>query len=101
MILCSVEPRTTKYIKGYGFLSFPKNLFNKYETTIEYYCKSKTRCWKNCLQKLVHKTDDAIQYLIGNKIAEQIVKLKSVPIGNSKNVKKINIAREKMPKILK
>ena len=26
----SIEPRTRKYIKGYGFLSFARNLFNKY-----------------------------------------------------------------------
>ena len=26
----SVEPRTTKYVKGYGFLSFVRNLSNKY-----------------------------------------------------------------------
>ena len=26
----SVEPRTKKYVKGHGFLSFSRNLFNKY-----------------------------------------------------------------------
>ena len=26
----SIEPRTRKYIKGYRFLSFARNLFNKY-----------------------------------------------------------------------
>ena len=26
----SVEPRTRKYVKGYGFLSFARNLSNKY-----------------------------------------------------------------------
>ena len=26
----SIEPRTRKYVKGYGFLSFGRNLSNKY-----------------------------------------------------------------------
>ena len=26
----SIEPRTRKNVKGYGFLSFARNLFNKY-----------------------------------------------------------------------
>ena len=26
----SVEPRERRYIKGYGFLSFPKNVNNRY-----------------------------------------------------------------------
>ena len=27
----SIEPGTRKYVKGYGFLSFAKNLSNKYK----------------------------------------------------------------------
>ena len=27
----SIEPRTKKYVKGYGFLSLAKNLPDKYE----------------------------------------------------------------------
>ena len=26
----SIEPRTRKYVKGHGFLSFTRNLSNKY-----------------------------------------------------------------------
>ena len=26
----SIEPRTRKYVKGYGFLSFGRNLYKKY-----------------------------------------------------------------------
>ena len=26
----SIEPRARRYIKGYGFLPFARNLFNKY-----------------------------------------------------------------------
>ena len=27
----SIEPRTRKYVKGYGFLSFAKIFYNKYK----------------------------------------------------------------------
>ena len=30
MIHYSTEPRARKYVKGYGFLSFARNLFDKY-----------------------------------------------------------------------
>ena len=30
----STEPRTRKYVKGYGFLSFPRNRSNKYDKTL-------------------------------------------------------------------
>ena len=30
MMRCSIEPRTRKYVKGYGVLSFARNFSNKY-----------------------------------------------------------------------
>ena len=30
MTSCSIEPKTRTYVKGYGFLSFARNLFSKY-----------------------------------------------------------------------
>ena len=30
MIRYSIEPRTKKYVKGYGLLLFARNLFHKY-----------------------------------------------------------------------
>ena len=30
MTLCSIEPRTRKYIKGYEFLLFSRNVSDKY-----------------------------------------------------------------------
>ena len=32
----STEPRTRKYVKGYGFLSFVRNLSKKHKKIIEY-----------------------------------------------------------------
>ena len=34
MTCYSIEPRTRKYVKEYGFLSFARNLSNKYEKQI-------------------------------------------------------------------
>ena len=49
----SIEPRTRKYVKGYGFLSFPKNLSNKYKKKL-LNIAAKTgcsRCSKNLLSE--------------------------------------------------
>ena len=34
MIQYSIEPRTREYDKGSGFLSFARNLYNKYENQL-------------------------------------------------------------------
>ena len=58
----STEPRDRIYAKGYGFLSFAKNmgksLSNKYG--------------QNLLDSAIQKTAEAIGALIGNKIADKI-----------------------------
>ena len=33
MMSYSIEPRTRKHVAGYGFLSFARNLCNKYTNT--------------------------------------------------------------------
>ena len=52
----SIEPRDRKYAKGYGFLSFAKNmgkyLNNKYGTKLlDSAKKIYNRCNKNCFKK--------------------------------------------------
>ena len=50
MIRYSIEPRTIKYVKGYGFLSFTRNISNKYGKRIIGYCyKNRIKCLKNYL----------------------------------------------------
>ena len=52
MTHCFIEPRTKKYVKGYGFISFVRNLSSKYGKNIVGYCyKNWTRRCKNCFQK--------------------------------------------------
>ena len=41
MMRYSIEPRTRKYVKGYGFLSFMRKRRTRY----------RTRCFKKCFQK--------------------------------------------------
>ena len=55
---------------------------------------------KTSSKKVIHKTAEATRELIGNKIAEKIVKPKPVPDENSRNVEEIVIPPEKRQEIL-
>ena len=70
----SIEPRDKIYVKGYGFLSFAKNmcknLRNKYGKKL--LNSANDRCNKNCIKKSNSKTAEATDDLIGNKIADKI-----------------------------
>ena len=62
------------YVKGYGFLSFAKNmaksLSNKYGQKIfDSANKSKTDAIKTASKRAIQKTTEATGDLIGNKIA--------------------------------
>ena len=92
----SVEPRTSKWIKGYGFLSFARTLCNKYRKKIIGYCyRNRTRCYKSVSKKVFYKTSEATEELIGNRIAEKSVRPKPVPEINLRSFKDIFIPPEK------
>ena len=75
----SIEPRTRKYIKGYGFLSFTKNISNKYgKQLLDTATKTGLDALKSASKKVVHKAAEAIGEFIGNNIADKIVKPKPV-----------------------
>ena len=57
--------------------------------------KTRLDTLKTASKKVVHKTPEATGELIGNKIAGEIVKAKSVPDENSRNVEDIVISPEK------
>ena len=83
----SVEPRDRIYIKGYGFLSFAKNmgthLSNKYgQKFLDSAKKSTTDAIKTDSKRAIQKIGEATGYLIGNKIAD---KIKSVSKNNEAN----------------
>ena len=96
----STEQRRRKYIKGYGFLSFARNLSGKYgKKLLDTATKTGLDATKTAFKKVVHKTAEATGVLIGNKIAEKIVKPKPVPDLNSRNVEEIVIPTEKREEV--
>ena len=74
----SIEPRDRIYIKGYGFLSFTKNmgknLTNKYgQKLLDSAKKSTADAIKTASKREIQKTAEATGDLIGdNKIADKI-----------------------------
>ena len=74
---------------------YPTNM-NNYWIPLE----NRTKCCKNCFQKVVHEAAEATGEFIGNKIADKIVKLKPAIDENSRNVEEIVIPAEKIQKIL-
>ena len=72
----SIEPRDTIYVKGYGFLSFAKNmgksLSNEYgQKLLHSTKKSITGVIKTASKRAIHKTAEATGDLIGNKVADK------------------------------
>ena len=73
----SIEPRDIIYVKGYGFLSFAKNmgksLSNKYSQELFDAAKtSATDAIKAASKRAIQTTAEATGDLIGNKIADKI-----------------------------
>ena len=72
----SIEPRDRIYVRGYGFLSFAKNmgksLSNKYgQKLLDSAKKSTTDAIKTASKRAIQKTAEAAGDLIVNKIAEK------------------------------
>ena len=73
----SIEPRNRIYVKGYGFLSFAKNigksLSNKYgQKLLDSAKKSTADAIKTASKRAIQKTAEATGDLIGNKIVDKI-----------------------------
>ena len=80
----SIKPKEKKYVKGYGFLSFAKNIgtyaakvaknmSNKdSQKLVDTAKKSATDAIKTALKRAFEKTAEATGDLIGNKIADKI-----------------------------
>ena len=79
----SIEPRDRIYVKGYGFLSFDKNIGNKYgKKLLDTAKKSTTDAIKTVSKKAIQKTAEATGDLIGNKIADKITSILKKPNNN-------------------
>ena len=69
----STEPRFTKYVKGYGFLSFARKFSNRYgKKLMDTAAKSGMDAAKTASKRVVQETAETTGDLIGNKIADQI-----------------------------
>ena len=110
----SIEPRDRIYVKGYGFLSFAKNmgksLSNKYgQKRLDSAKKSTTDAIKTALKRAIQKTAEATGDLFANKIAHKMTSIsmkkstKELPNNNemeedaeiSTHKKKIRVSRRK------
>ena len=86
----SIEPRDVIYVKGYGFLSFAKNmgksLSNKYgQKLLDSAKKSTTDAIKTASKRAIQKTAEATDDLIGNKIADKITSFLKKSNNNNNN----------------
>ena len=85
----SIEPRDRIYVRGYGFLSFAKNmgksLSKKYgQALLGSAKKSTTAAINTAPKRAIQKTAEATGDLIGNKIADKITS-----ISKKKSAKKL------------
>ena len=81
----SIQPRDKIYVKGYGFLSFAKNigthLSNKYgQKILDTAKKSTTDAIKIASKRAIQKTAEATVDLSGNKIADKITSISKKPV---------------------
>ena len=86
----SIEPRDRIYVKGYGFLSFTKNmgksLSNKYgQKLFDGAKKSTADAIKTASKRAIQKTAEATVDLIGKKIADRITSVSKKPSNNDNN----------------
>ena len=72
----TTEPRFTKYVKDYGFLSFAKKFGDWYgKKLIDRATKTGIDAAKAASKRVVQKTAEAAGDLIGNKIAGKITSI--------------------------
>ena len=112
MMCYSVQPRVSIFVKG--FLSFGKyvgknigknisiNLRDKYsQNLLDHAKQSPTDSFKITSKRVIQKTTEAIGNLIGNKIADRIMKVsKNSQQNHSETVTKDIYLRKKDKKLL-
>ena len=92
----STEPRFTKYVKGYVFLSFAKKFGNKYGKKImDTATKTGIDAAKTTSKRVLQKTEEATGDLIGNNIADRMTL-----ISKPKETEEIYIPPEKRQQII-
>ena len=71
----SIKPRDRIYVKGYGYLSFVKNMgkIKNSQKLLDSVKRPTTDAIKNASKRAIQKTADAIGYFIGNKITNETI----------------------------
>ena len=70
----STEPKYRTYVKGYGFLPFARKFSNKYgKKLIDTATKTGIDAAKTAFKRVVQKTAEATEDLIGNKRADKVI----------------------------
>ena len=102
----SIEPKERRYVKGYGFLSFArnigtyatkvaKNLNNKYgQRLADSAKKSATDAFKIASKTAIQKTAEATGDLVGHAIANKITSLSKKPTSEPHS----NVVSNEIPK---
>ena len=82
----SLELRDRIYVKGYEFLSFARNMSNRYgQKIIDTTKKSAAGATKTASKKTIEKTAEAAGDMIGNKIADKITSVSKKKSNNENN----------------
>ena len=80
----SIEPRNRIYVKGYGFMSFARNMSNKYGKKLVDTAKtSATDAIKTASKGAIQKTAEATGDLIGNKNADKMTSVSKKKSNNN------------------
>ena len=95
----SIEPKERRYVKGYGFLSFAKNIgrnvSKKYgQKLVDTAKKSVTDALKIVSKRAIQKTAEASGDLVGNFIADKITSISKKPASEPHS----NVASNERPK---
>ena len=89
----SIEPKTRKQIKGYGFLSFARKFKKQFlDTGVD--------SLKAASKKIDHKTDEFLRNKIADKVIMTIDDKIVKPFENQENVEQKIILTEKREEIL-
>ena len=93
-----MEPRDKIYVKGYGFLSFPKNmgksLRNQYGL-LDSAKKCTTDAIKTVSKRAIQKTAEATGDLIGNRIPDKITSVLKKKSNNNNNNEDVELTTHK------
>ena len=90
-----IEPRERRYVEGYGFLSFAKNLNHKYgQKLVDSAKKSATDVFKIASKRAIQKTTEATADFIVNTISNKITSISK----KSTSEQHPNVVNNEIPK---